>query len=64
MPEERGEKARALVKEIMEGALQLDVPLVADAAPGLELGRGPLGPAVPAQLQVALSAAKAPLWRR
>jgi DNA polymerase-1 len=34
VPEEEAEKARAMVKEIMEGALQLDVPLVADARLG------------------------------
>ncbi len=34
VPEEEAETARALVKEIMEGALVLDVPLVADARLG------------------------------
>jgi DNA polymerase-1 len=34
VPEEEAEKARALVKEVMEGALKLDVPLVADARLG------------------------------
>jgi DNA polymerase-1 len=34
VPEEEAETARALVKEIMEGALSLDVPLVADARLG------------------------------
>ena len=31
VPEEEAEKAQALVKRVMEGALELDVPLVADA---------------------------------
>ena len=35
VPEAEAETARALVKEVMEGALTLDVPLVADA----QLGR-------------------------
>ena len=34
VPEGEAETARTLVKEIMEGALQLDVPLVADARLG------------------------------
>ncbi len=34
VPEAEAERARALVKEIMEGALELDVPLVADARLG------------------------------
>jgi DNA polymerase-1 len=34
VPEEEADEARALVKEIMEGALQLEVPLVADARLG------------------------------
>src|SRR5712691_4317111 len=34
VPEAEAEKARVLVKEIMEGALELDVPLVADARLG------------------------------
>jgi DNA polymerase-1 len=34
VPEEEAEKARALVQEVMEGALKLDVPLVADARLG------------------------------
>ena len=34
VPEEEAEPARALVKEVMEGALKLDVPLVADARLG------------------------------
>jgi DNA polymerase-1 len=34
VPEDEAEKASALVKEIMEGALELDVPLVADARLG------------------------------
>ncbi|HZM49884.1 MAG TPA: DNA polymerase, partial [Vicinamibacteria bacterium] len=34
VPEEEAPKASALVKEIMEGALELDVPLVADARLG------------------------------
>jgi DNA polymerase-1 len=34
VPEEEAETARALVREIMEGALPLDVPLVADARVG------------------------------
>ncbi|HEV8359985.1 MAG TPA: DNA polymerase I, partial [Candidatus Thermoplasmatota archaeon] len=34
VPEGEAEKASALVKEIMEGALELDVPLVADARLG------------------------------
>jgi len=34
VPEEEAAKASALVKEIMEGALELDVPLVADARLG------------------------------
>ena len=34
VPEAEAETARALVKEVMEGALQLDVPLVADASVG------------------------------
>ena len=34
VPEEEAETARALVKEIMESALELDVPLVADARLG------------------------------
>jgi DNA polymerase-1 len=34
VPEAEAEKARALVKDVMEGALKLDVPLVADARIG------------------------------
>jgi DNA polymerase-1 len=34
VPEDEAEPARALVKEVMEGALPLDVPLVADARLG------------------------------
>jgi DNA polymerase-1 len=34
VPESESEAARALVKEIMEGALVLDVPLVVDARLG------------------------------
>jgi DNA polymerase-1 len=34
VPEEEAEAARALVKQVMEGALPLDVPLVADARLG------------------------------
>jgi DNA polymerase I len=34
VPEDEGEKASALVKRVMEGALELDVPLVADARLG------------------------------
>jgi DNA polymerase-1 len=34
VPESEADAARTLVKEIMEGALQLDVPLVADARLG------------------------------
>jgi DNA polymerase I len=34
VPETEAEEVRALVKEIMEGALQLEVPLVADARLG------------------------------
>jgi DNA polymerase I len=34
VPEEEAEVARALVREVMEGALPLDVPLVADARVG------------------------------
>jgi DNA polymerase-1 len=34
VPDEEAEKARALVQEVMEGALKLDVPLVADARLG------------------------------
>jgi DNA polymerase-1 len=34
VPEAEAEKARALVKDVMEGALKLDVPLVADARLG------------------------------
>jgi DNA polymerase-1 len=34
VPESEAEEARALVREVMEGALKLDVPLVADARLG------------------------------
>jgi DNA polymerase I len=34
VPEAEAEEARALVKDVMEGALTLDVPLVADARLG------------------------------
>jgi DNA polymerase-1 len=34
VPEAEAEEARALVREVMEGALELDVPLVADARLG------------------------------
>ncbi|MGZ7267150.1 DNA polymerase, partial [Streptococcus pyogenes] len=34
VPEQEAEKARALVREVMEGALPLDVPLVVDARVG------------------------------
>jgi DNA polymerase-1 len=34
VPEAEAERARALVTEVMEGALKLDVPLVADARLG------------------------------
>jgi DNA polymerase-1 len=34
VPEDEAEAARALVTQVMEGALQLDVPLVADARLG------------------------------
>jgi DNA polymerase-1 len=34
VPEDEAEEARALVKQVMEGALKLDVPLVADARLG------------------------------
>jgi DNA polymerase-1 len=34
VPEAEAEKAKALVTEVMEGALKLDVPLVADARLG------------------------------
>jgi DNA polymerase-1 len=34
VPEDEAEKARALVREVMEGALPLDVPLVVDARVG------------------------------
>jgi DNA polymerase-1 len=34
VPEEEAEKARTLVREVMEGALPLDVPLVVDARVG------------------------------
>jgi DNA polymerase-1 len=34
VPEAEAEEARALVKAVMEGALKLDVPLVADARLG------------------------------
>jgi DNA polymerase-1 len=34
VPEAEADTARALVKEIMEGALELDVPLVVDARLG------------------------------
>ena len=34
VPEAEAEQARVLVKEVMEGALKLDVPLVADARLG------------------------------
>jgi len=34
VPEDEGEKASSLVKRVMEGALELDVPLVADARLG------------------------------
>jgi len=34
VPEAEAETARALVTEVMEGALELDVPLVADARLG------------------------------
>jgi DNA polymerase-1 len=34
VPEDEAEKARTLVKDVMEGALELDVPLVADARLG------------------------------
>ena len=39
VPESEAEQARALVQEVMEGALKLDVPLVADAKLGTKLGR-------------------------
>jgi len=34
VPDAEAEEARALVTEVMEGALKLDVPLVADARLG------------------------------
>ena len=34
VPEGEAEEVRALVKDVMEGALKLDVPLVADARLG------------------------------